>query len=214
MNRMEQFSFEVSIPLGGKFMLLKNKWLLFCFMGILGIGGFPTLVIAMKANPVFHRAEKDLGELSFCLERFKEDIGRYPDSQEGLIALSQRPLQIDPLRWKGSYISLPPRWTDPWDQNYQYLSPGIHDPKAFDLFSLGRDGVEGTPDDINNWDSKQSWRTYYRTHPTIPEILNRYLEPRLVISIGLGFLIYFGFKFLIWLFKLFARLFKLFSKKW
>ena len=37
---------------------------------------------------------------------------------------------------------------DPWDNAYQYRYPGKKDPARFDLFSLGKDGVAETADDI------------------------------------------------------------------
>jgi hypothetical protein len=37
---------------------------------------------------------------------------------------------------------------DPWGYAYQYRYPGKKDPAPFDLFSLGKDGVADTADDI------------------------------------------------------------------
>ena len=43
---------------------------------------------------------------------------------------------------------------DPWDNPYQYMSPGIHNPDGFDVWSFGPDGINGTQDDIGNWNQE------------------------------------------------------------
>jgi general secretion pathway protein G len=43
---------------------------------------------------------------------------------------------------------------DPWGRPYVYRSPGIDNPKSFDLYSLGRDGtIGGTGEDadLTSW---------------------------------------------------------------
>ena len=40
---------------------------------------------------------------------------------------------------------------DPWGNPYQYRRPGKRNPEEFDIFSMGKDGQEGTEDDIGNW---------------------------------------------------------------
>jgi general secretion pathway protein G len=39
---------------------------------------------------------------------------------------------------------------DPWGRTYEYRQPAERSGKAYDVFSLGKDGVE-SPDDIGNW---------------------------------------------------------------
>ena len=83
-----------------------------------------------------------------ALDHFRLDVGRYPTSQEGLNALVTNP---GIPKWEGSYLrkGLP---LDPWDNPYQYKSPGSHG--EFDLFSHGRDGKlggEGEDADVVNW---------------------------------------------------------------
>jgi len=64
-----------------------------------------------------------------------------------------------PQVWKGKKT---PPTTDPRQQNLKYISPGIHNKDSFDLFSVGRDGIEGTVDDINNWDESKAWVEHYQ----------------------------------------------------
>ncbi len=44
---------------------------------------------------------------------------------------------------------------DSWNNAFVYQCPGAHNTNAFDIYSLGPDGVSktggGDPDDINNW---------------------------------------------------------------
>lgn len=86
-----------------------------------------------------------------ALELFELDTGSYPTTDEGLNSLLQAPLSA-PVnqRWKGPYLKRKP--VDPWGKPYQYRSPGTRNPAGYDLFSLGKDGVE-SGDDIGNWES-------------------------------------------------------------
>ncbi len=85
-----------------------------------------------------------------ALDTFRLDVGRYPNSQEGLGALMQKPGGVD--RWDGPYLrkDLPP---DPWGKPYVYKSPGDHG--VYDIISYGADGVpggDGNNRDITSWE--------------------------------------------------------------
>ncbi len=41
---------------------------------------------------------------------------------------------------------------DPWQRDYDYVAPGSHNPKRFDVSSPGPDETSGSADDIGNWD--------------------------------------------------------------
>lgn len=43
---------------------------------------------------------------------------------------------------------------DPWKRPYVYRYPGRHRRNSYDIFSRGRDGIEGTADDITSWDTE------------------------------------------------------------
>jgi general secretion pathway protein G len=87
--------------------------------------------------------------LGAALDQFKLDVGRYPNSQEGLQALQQSPGNAP--GWEGPYLKKDiPR--DPWGNPYQYKSPGEHG--EFDLLSLGSDGAaggDGEARDVTSW---------------------------------------------------------------
>jgi general secretion pathway protein G len=122
-------------------------------------------VYALKQSKV-SAAEARIGGISAALDSFRLDVGRYPNTYEGLSALYDRPNSVSSEMWKGPYLLKRHLkeyiLTDPWWQDYRYISEGIHNKDSFDLFSIGRDGIEGTVDDINNWDESQSWREHYR----------------------------------------------------
>lgn len=96
-------------------------------------------------------ARAQIENLGAALDMFRLDVGRYPNSQEGLAALRQRPSGID--RWDGPYLKKDvPR--DPWGSGYVYRSPGERE--AYELISHGSDGVAGGSEDnadINSWEN-------------------------------------------------------------
>ena len=108
-------------------------------LGLLAALVAPNLIgTGEKQKPRIARTQIEL--LRTALDAFRLDVGRYPNSQEGLQALIQRPSGVD--RWDGPYLregrDIPP---DPWQHPYVYRSPG--EKGTFDLFSYGADGVSG-----------------------------------------------------------------------
>ena len=94
------------------------------------------------------KAKFDIAYLETALEIYRLDVGEYPSSQQGLAALVQNPGNAP--AWRGPYLArgVP---VDPWGRAYLYVYPGRHNPRGFDLSSLGPDGKEAGADDINNW---------------------------------------------------------------
>ncbi len=82
-----------------------------------------------------------------ALKLYELDNGAFPTTAEGLAALRSSPGSA--IDWQGPYVEKTPK--DPWRREYQYKSPGEHRTYDYDLYSLGRDGVQ-SKDDINNWD--------------------------------------------------------------
>lgn len=85
------------------------------------------------------------GNLKVALRIYQADNGAFPTTEQSLQALLTKPAAAK--RWRGPYVDAPPR--DPWGRPYRYVCPGQHG--AFDLFSVGPDGQEGTADDVTNW---------------------------------------------------------------
>ena len=85
------------------------------------------------------------------LNSFELDNGRFPTTTEGLDALVSRPATNSSL-WKGPYLEGNVIPKDPWGQGYTYRFPGTVNADGYDLISSGRDGQEGSADDIANFD--------------------------------------------------------------
>ena len=97
-------------------------------------------------------ARQDISTLMQALKLYRLDNQRYPTTDQGLLALVQKPTtQPVPRNWKpGGYLERLPE--DPWGHAYQYLNPGTHG--EIDVFSLGADGQpggEGMDADIGSW---------------------------------------------------------------
>jgi len=99
------------------------------------------------------KAAVQIRGLEEALAIFKLDNGFYPDTEQGLEALVEKPATGRiPTRWRaGGYIKKIPK--DPWGNDYIYISPGSHG--DFDLSSYGADGQpggDGDDADINGWE--------------------------------------------------------------
>lgn len=88
-------------------------------------------------------ARADLQSLDTALKLFRLDYGTYPTSDQGLEVL------LTPTGGKEPYLEKKP--LDPWGRKYVYRCPGTHRPTSYDLSSTGRDGREGSADDVTNW---------------------------------------------------------------
>ncbi|MFC1807266.1 type II secretion system major pseudopilin GspG [Candidatus Omnitrophota bacterium] len=84
--------------------------------------------------------------IATALKLYELDNGGFPNTSEGLGALLNR--STSARNWNGPYLERTP--LDPWGRKYQYKSPGEHR-KDYDLYSLGKDGVE-SDDDVSNWE--------------------------------------------------------------
>jgi len=143
-------------------------------------------VLALTIQTELRKAELYFFSVSNSITLFRLDVGRYPSTHEGLLVLFKRPNDINSEVWLGPYLK-PAGLKDIWGQNYEYTYPGIHNKDFFDLLSLGRDGIEGTVDDINNWDENSSWKKYYRKNKPWKEYWYEYYH--VIISLGFGLLV-------------------------
>ncbi|MFY7697727.1 MAG: type II secretion system major pseudopilin GspG [Legionella sp.] len=96
------------------------------------------------------KAKQDVLTIENALDLYKLDNGHYPTTDQGLLALVEKPTSNPiPRDWKPYLKSLP---KDPWDRDYLYLNPGEH--SEIDIFTLGADGQSGgtgTNAEIGNW---------------------------------------------------------------
>lgn len=100
-------------------------------------------------------ARQDIASLMQALKLYKLDNGQYPTTEQGLNALVEPPA-VGALakKWRtGGYLEKGRVPKDPWDNDFVYISPGLHG--DFDLISYGPDnqsGGEGNDADVNNWE--------------------------------------------------------------
>jgi general secretion pathway protein G len=81
---------------------------------------------------------------------FQFQVGRFPSTEEGLIALVSNPGNLE--SWQGPYLKKSEVPNDPWKRPYIYRCPGQYG--DYDLFSYGADGAEGGEEenaDITSW---------------------------------------------------------------
>ncbi len=118
-------------------------------MGLVGVSVFSQVD---KARVITTRAK--ISQLENALEFFRMDNSRYPSSEEGLQALMDEPPDARSYP-PGGYLQKREALLDPWNEPFQYASPGEHNQNTFDIWSLGADSAAGGSDldsDIGNWD--------------------------------------------------------------
>ncbi|MFP4226771.1 MAG: type II secretion system major pseudopilin GspG [Desulfobacterales bacterium] len=101
------------------------------------------------------KARVDIQALETALKLYKLDNGRYPTTEQGLEALVEPPdTGKVPENWReGGYIEKGKIASDPWGNDYIYLSPGSHG--DYDIISYGADGEpggQGDNKDIKSWE--------------------------------------------------------------
>jgi len=101
------------------------------------------------------KAALQIESIETALKLYKLDNGMYPDTDQGLEALVNKPETGSvSQKWReGGYLEKGRVPKDPWGNDFIYLSPGLHG--DYDIVSYGADGVaggEGKDKDINSWE--------------------------------------------------------------
>jgi general secretion pathway protein G len=98
-------------------------------------------------------AKSQIQILSLALDAYRLDNEVFPTTEQGLEALRSVPVADPPPNWKGPYLrQVVP--LDPWGRAYVYVAPGVSNPNAYDLYTLGKDGKvggEGEASDVTSW---------------------------------------------------------------
>ena len=96
-------------------------------------------------------AKQDVAAIMQALKLYRLDNGRYPTTEQGIVALVEKPQSAPvPPNWQ-KYLDKIPK--DPWGNPYKYLNPGVRG--DIDVFSLGADnqpGGSGPDADVGSWD--------------------------------------------------------------
>ena len=94
------------------------------------------------------RAVRPGGLIDLPIRRFQNHMHRLPVTMD---ELERRPDELkENEKWDGPYIRSPKLLLDPWGNKYEYLAPGNRNPRRYDLWSVGPDGISGNEDDILN----------------------------------------------------------------
>ncbi len=130
-------------------------------MAVVVIMGMLMTVLAVGISGQLDKARMStarvqISRIEQALDFYQLDNARYPTSDQGLDALVTQPTAPPQPKFytPGGYIKTD-QLLDPWGERFRYRIPGSQNPHAFDLWSTGPDGQEGT-DDITNWTTSES----------------------------------------------------------
>ena len=86
-------------------------------------------------------AHQSIERIAGVLDIYKLDVGTYPTTEQGLLALVARPTGV--TRWNGPYLKGENVPQDPWSRPFVYHNPSQRAGHDYDLYSLGRTGQPG-----------------------------------------------------------------------
>jgi len=95
-------------------------------------------------------AKQTIRSIEGALRMYRLDNFNYPNTEQGIEALTNKPSGQNARNWKGPYLDRVP--DDPWGNKYLYMYPGLNG--EFDVYTYGRDGQpggDGDDADIGNW---------------------------------------------------------------
>ncbi len=107
-------------------------------------------VIGYLGDAKSKSAQLQVSALVSAIELYGLENGTHPSQVDGLRALIAAP--INARNWRGPYLKKVDGLVDPWGRPYHYRIPGSHG--EFDIFSLGRDNIEGgsgEDKDVKSW---------------------------------------------------------------
>jgi general secretion pathway protein G len=118
-------------------------------IGLLGALVGPRLFRNVGKSKVT-AAKAQISMLMSSLGQYKLEVGIFPSTEEGLLALRVKPVSAN--RWDGPYIQkdIP---LDPWGNPYLYKFPGEHgdEPDIISYGADGREGGEGENEEVASW---------------------------------------------------------------
>ncbi len=109
------------------------------------VGLVAPRVLGQLSDAKVKTAHIQIESFKNALDLYFLDMGRYPNSNEGLAALAVPP--AGSTTWNGPYIKGAAVPHDPWNNAYIYRSPGQNG-RPYDILSLGARGQEGGADAV------------------------------------------------------------------
>ena len=121
--------------------------------GVVGVV-FPSRLLSQSGKAANAEAAEEIEKIGIALDTYAKDNGDYPSTDQGIIALWEKPeIAPMPVNWNGPYLEIP-IIKDPWGRDYIYIRPGVHNHFGYDLISFGADGIEGgtgEKEDVVSW---------------------------------------------------------------
>ena len=130
--------------------------ILFVIIVIAGVVGvvFSSRLLSQSGKAANAEAAEEIEKIGIALDTYAKDNGDYPSTDQGIIALWEKPeIAPMPVNWNGPYLEIP-IIKDPWGRDYIYIRPGVHNRFGYDLISFGADGIEGgtgEKEDVVSW---------------------------------------------------------------
>lgn len=113
------------------------------------LGSFATIYIRGARQQAFDdQARIQIAAFKQALDLYESQIYSYPTTSQGLEALIVPPSDLrNPEKWETPFLDAREIPLDPWDNPYQYE---LYDEDTPRIWSFGRDGDDGTDDDIGS----------------------------------------------------------------
>ena len=113
------------------------------------IAGTATIAVSKRIKKArIQSTITQISQFGQSIATFHMDCGFYPSSLDDLI---REPTGGKKCRGYSPILNKKEIPQDPWKNDYNYQSPGIHAAESYDIWSNGPDGEEGTSDDITSW---------------------------------------------------------------
>jgi general secretion pathway protein G len=114
------------------------------------LGSFAvTIFTGTQQKAKIEQARSQIGLVESAARLYQLHMNAYPQTLDDLV---QAPSDAtNPNKWGGPYLEkrVP---LDPWGNEYMYVNPGKNNTEKFDIWSMGPDGMDGSEDDIGNWE--------------------------------------------------------------
>jgi len=132
------------------FTLLEMLIVIFIILMLAGVVAYNLIGTQEKAEEDSVRVQ--IGVFVNALETFRVEMGRWPTEEEGIAVLwSKDALTDEEDGGKWRKLVNDPVPNDRFGHEWIYRAPSeIREGEPYDIVSLGRDGEEGTDDDITN----------------------------------------------------------------
>ena len=132
--------FEVAGDLHQRGFTLLELLVVLAILGLL-IGLVAPAALRQLESSKEKIAHQSIERIAGVLDIYKLDVGVYPTTEQGLLALIARPSGV--TRWNGPYLKGENVPQDPWGRPFIYHNPSQRAGHEYDLYSMGRTGQPG-----------------------------------------------------------------------